>query len=149
MRSPIRSPRRTAFLLAVLVVPVLSVPLLAGCGTVSAARSTALGKSGVSAASVSAARVSATRHPAAGSTAASSARTLSEPAVTAAVVGRLAADLTTKRLGLPNSFDSLVPGYNELPTWSRVDTATATDGTIYVAWDAPNGIHVAHLKCRP
>ena len=39
----------------------------------------------------------------------------------------------------------MVPGYNELATWSRVDTATAPNGTIYVAWDATDGVHVAHL----
>jgi hypothetical protein len=58
----------------------------------------------------------------------------------------LADEITVRKLALPNSFMSMVPGYNELPTWSRVDTATAPNGTIYVAWNASNGVHVAHLS---
>jgi hypothetical protein len=58
----------------------------------------------------------------------------------------LASQLTVKRLTLPTSFDAMVPGYNELATWSRVDTAVAPDGTIYVAWDSPAGVRVAHLS---
>jgi len=42
----------------------------------------------------------------------------------------LASRITVRRLSLPTSFASMVPGYNELATWSRVDTAVAPDGTI-------------------
>jgi hypothetical protein len=58
----------------------------------------------------------------------------------------LAGRISTARLSLPTAVRALVPGYNELATWNRIDTAPAPDGTIYVAWDAADGVHVAHLS---
>jgi hypothetical protein len=57
----------------------------------------------------------------------------------------VASRITTARLGLPGPFEAMVPGYNELATWSRIDTAVAPDGTIYVAWVSADGAHVSHL----
>jgi len=108
---------RAAFLLALLILPVV-----AACGATNAARPEALGL------------------------AAQTAAAADVPATKAAPAAGLASEITIKKLALPNAFMSMIPGYNELATWSRVDTATAPDGTIYVAWDAPNGVHVAHLS---
>jgi hypothetical protein len=102
---------------AAFLLALLAVPTLAACGTANTARQEALDLAAKTAAKT----------------------------VTGTAAPILASQLTSKTLALPASFDSMVPGYNELATWRRVDTATAPDGTIYVAWDATNGVHVAHL----
>jgi hypothetical protein len=58
----------------------------------------------------------------------------------------LAARLTTTRVSLPARLGYLQPGYNNLPEWTRVDVATAPDGTAWAAWPAADGIHVTPLN---
>jgi hypothetical protein len=53
--------------------------------------------------------------------------------------------LTTTNLTLPVGLAYLQQGYNELPEWTRVDIATAPDGTAWAAWPAADGVHVTPL----
>lgn len=49
------------------------------------------------------------------------------------------------RIKLPASFEYLQPGYNHTPVYSRVGVAAAPDGTVRLAWQGPDGVHVTAL----
>lgn len=53
--------------------------------------------------------------------------------------------LTTASLDLPSALSYLESGYNEMPEWTRIDTETAPDGTVQIAWPAADGVHVTPL----
>jgi hypothetical protein len=46
---------------------------------------------------------------------------------------------------LPVSFKYLQPGYHHTPGYARVGVAAAPDGTVRVAWQGPDGVHVTAL----
>lgn len=56
-----------------------------------------------------------------------------------------ASGLTLTKLDLPSALSYLMPGYNERPEWTRIDTEAAPDGSLQVAWPAADGIHVTPL----
>ncbi|GAA4630442.1 hypothetical protein GCM10023196_055820 [Actinoallomurus vinaceus] len=53
--------------------------------------------------------------------------------------------LTTTKVTLPAGLPYLTPGYNGTPTYSRVATAVAPDGTLRVAWPDGKSVHVTSL----
>lgn len=71
--------------------------------------------------------------------------TIMNVAAVSPTAASLAQRLTVTSISLPARLGYLQQGYNELPEWTRVDTATAPDGTAWVAWPAANGIHVTPL----
>jgi hypothetical protein len=58
----------------------------------------------------------------------------------------LAKRITRTTVALPARLSYLEPGYNMLPQWRRIDTARAPGGTVYVAWQGPDGVHVTTLS---
>jgi hypothetical protein len=53
--------------------------------------------------------------------------------------------LTSMKLPLGTTYSYMQPGYNEVPQWKRVDTEAASNGTVQVAWQGADGIHVTPL----
>ncbi|MCO6009002.1 hypothetical protein NE236_28915 [Actinoallomurus purpureus] len=53
--------------------------------------------------------------------------------------------LATTKVTLPASLSYLTPGYNGTPTYTRVATAVAPDGTLRVAWPDGKSVHVTSL----
>jgi len=67
------------------------------------------------------------------------------PTPTTPAPGTLPPGLTTTTLGLPAALSYLESGYNEMPEWKRIDTETAPDGSVQIAWPAADGVHVTPL----
>jgi hypothetical protein len=53
--------------------------------------------------------------------------------------------LTSVKLALGTSYPYMQAGYNEVPQWKRVDTEAAPNGSVQVAWQGSDGIHVTPL----
>ncbi|WP_152626311.1 hypothetical protein [Streptacidiphilus carbonis] len=54
----------------------------------------------------------------------------------------LAANISVTTVKLGSAFSFLSPSTNGIPTWTRTVTAVAPNGTLEVAWQAANSIHV-------
>jgi hypothetical protein len=82
---------------------------------------------------------------AAASAPASASPSASASATAGSSSGSLAQKLTVSKVTLPAALGYLQSGYNEMAEWTRVDTETAPDGTLRVAWPASDGVHVTPL----
>ncbi|WP_194908675.1 sigma-70 family RNA polymerase sigma factor [Catenulispora rubra] len=132
---------------AKLVAVVAGVVAVAGAGIVYASAGTSARRQVVAAPAVT-----PSTHPSASTTSAvptpppssrsTSATTPSAPHPTSASPSP---GLTTSKLGLPSALSYLSSGYNEMPEWTRIDTETAPDGSVQVAWPGTDGVHVTPL----
>lgn len=124
--------------------------LTAGCG--GAAQASTTGTTTTSTTSTSTSRATSggtgSTAAAASTTAATTTATATSAAKAAATAAAtaLAARTTTTTVTLPATFKSRTPGYNNVATWTRADTASAGDGTVWTAWQASDGVHVTHLS---
>lgn len=135
---------------AKLVAVVTGVVLAAGATVVYAASGTAPQKSAAAAQPATPTLPSAPSTPSTQprpSTAASSPTPPPKPTTSASPSSArtLPPGLTTTTLGLPSALTYLIPGYNEMPEWTRIDTETAPDGSVQIAWPAADGVHVTPL----
>ncbi len=71
--------------------------------------------------------------------------TLANGSVAGATTTLALGTLTSMKLPLGASYSYMQPGYNEVPQWKRVDTEAAPNGTVQVAWQGTDGIHVTPL----
>ncbi|MFC1405525.1 MULTISPECIES: hypothetical protein [Streptacidiphilus] len=60
--------------------------------------------------------------------------------------GTLTANLSVTTVRLASAFSFLSPSTNGIPTWTRTVTAVAPNGTLEVAWQASNSIHVTPVN---
>jgi hypothetical protein len=67
------------------------------------------------------------------------------PAPTTPRVLPLAKRISRTTVALPARLSYLEPGYNMLPQWRRIDTARAPGGSVVIAWQGPDGVHVTTL----
>ena len=58
----------------------------------------------------------------------------------------LTANISVTTVKLAAAFSYLSPSSNGIPTWTRTVTAVAPNGTLMVAWQASNSIHVTPLN---
>lgn len=58
----------------------------------------------------------------------------------------LAGRLSTTRLALAVPTAFLQPGAGRIPQWRRIDAAAAPNGTVQLAWQGSDGVHVTPLR---
>jgi hypothetical protein len=58
----------------------------------------------------------------------------------------LTANISVTTVKLASAFSYLSPSTNGIPTWTRTVTAVAPNGTLEVAWQASNSIHVTPVN---
>ncbi|MEZ0094501.1 hypothetical protein [Streptacidiphilus sp. EB129] len=58
----------------------------------------------------------------------------------------LATNISVTAVSLGSAFSYLSPSTNGIPTWTRTVTAVAPNGTLEVAWQASNSIHVTPVN---
>ncbi|WP_052438444.1 hypothetical protein [Streptacidiphilus jiangxiensis] len=62
--------------------------------------------------------------------------------------GVIAANISVSTIKLSSAFNYLSPNGAGMPQWTRTVTAVAPGGTVDVAWQAANGIHVTRVDGR-
>jgi hypothetical protein len=58
----------------------------------------------------------------------------------------LTANISVSTVKLASAFSYLSPSSNGIPTWTRTVTAVAPNGTLEVAWQAANSVHVTPVN---